>query len=88
MNLAEIKLGCCGCGSLDTKFIISDKKQKLYWMAANKGTHDFSILMSSLQEIYVGSLTPSFPMTHHDKFDYFCTDCFLKFNKEESDESK
>ena len=79
--MVSIRIGCKGCSSITTDSIVSDKNQRLYWMAANKDTTDFAILMSSLQETFVGSLTSTFPMTHHDKFDYYCTKCFLRLNK-------
>lgn len=84
MSLTGIKLGCKGCGSLTTDSIISDKNQRLYWMAANKDTLDFSILMSNLSQIYVGSLTNAFPISHQDKFDYYCTKCFFRITKGET----
>ena len=74
--------GCKACHSLTSEPIKNEKGENLFWMVANKGTKDFFILLSSMQQHLIGSLGADWPKEKEDFFDFYCTKCFLELTKD------
>lgn len=78
-------MSCKGCGSNKSKAIKNENNVELYWMGAYKDTLDFSILSSNLEFHFTGVSVKQCP-PHSNRYDYYCTDCFLKTIKKNKNE--
>ena len=80
--------GCVGCNAYYCSPLVRNDLSalKAYWFASLKGKDDFLILMSDLKIKYYTSGSVILPQDPdlHEKFDWYCSECFLKIMKEKN----
>ena len=81
------RLNCCKrCGITNPKPLEGPDGQRLFWFGSPKERVDFIFLLSNLTANFFVSENPEYPESNADKYDFYCSNCFISFMREGEDE--
>ncbi len=79
-------MACKECGATESKPLDCNDDiptgRLAYWFGTFKGSRDFMILGANMEYVYLTFDYPHFPAHLTDKYDYYCSKCYLKIMKE------